>query len=91
MGEAPKGLTLERVNNNKGYSLENCKWATFQSQARNKRTQSNNSSGASGVSKNKGKWRARTKIKGKEVYFGLFDTLEEAKSAREIGIAKVWK
>ena len=36
MGEA-KGLTLERVDNTKGYSKENCKWATRQEQSENKR------------------------------------------------------
>ena len=38
MGAAyKKGLTLERIDVNKGYSKENCTWATMKSQARNKR------------------------------------------------------
>lgn len=37
MGICPDKLTLERVNNNLGYSKDNCKWATLNEQARNKR------------------------------------------------------
>jgi len=38
MGEAPEGTTLDRINNNDGYSKENCQWATSKVQHRNKRT-----------------------------------------------------
>lgn len=37
MGERPKGMTLERKNNNKGYSKRNCKWATRTEQNSNTR------------------------------------------------------
>lgn len=36
MGEAPDGLTLERVDNSKGYSPDNCRWASYAEQSRNK-------------------------------------------------------
>jgi hypothetical protein len=37
MGEAPAGLTLERVDVDGSYTPTNCKWATWAEQAKNKR------------------------------------------------------
>lgn len=38
MGAPPPRLTLERKNNDLGYSKANCKWATWKEQANNRRS-----------------------------------------------------
>lgn len=84
MGDRPAGLTLERLDVNKGYSKENCKWASPSEQSFNTRIHKNNTSGRTGVyfHKKSGKWAASIRCV-KQIWLGLYNTYEEAVFARE--------
>lgn len=81
MGPKPSPKhSLERIDNEKGYSADNCKWATAEEQANNQRVRSTNKSGVQGVFKRRdGYWIA--KFKGE--YIGCFSSFDKAYAARK--------
>jgi hypothetical protein len=80
MGERPKGTTLDRIDNNKGYSKENCRWATWHQQ--NANTSRNNE--VVGVYWNKnGYYSAKLKVNGVNVLNKNFKTMQDAINARK--------
>lgn len=85
MGDAPEGLTIDRIDSKKGYFKENCRWTTYKTQATNTKRDRNNSSGRVGVSvdKRNGKFKARITVDGKTVSLGVFRDFESAVEARE--------
>ena len=80
IGNAPEGFELDRIDNTKGYSKTNCRWASQEEQSQNRGVFSNNTSGKTGVSwsKDHGKWRVYIHRRGVRYEGGLFADLQEA-------------
>lgn len=87
------GLTLDKVDNDKGYSPDNCRFTTKIIQTQNQRTRKDNTSGIKGVSQrkdNNNKWQARISVGGQRLNLGLFTTLEQAINVRQEAEQKYW-
>lgn len=80
MGSCPDNHTLDRIDVNKGYSPENCRWATWSIQAANK-NRVGKTSKYLGVSKLGEKWKAELIVNRKR-YYSIHKTEDEAYSAR---------
>lgn len=87
-----KGLTLERLDNNKGYSPDNCIWATRKIQNRNQRVRKDNNTGIRGVSWDKDikMFSVSLNCNNKLMYLDHFNTIEEAAEARKQAELKYW-
>ena len=77
-----EGLSIDRKDNNKGYSKENCRWTTQAVQSRNTRKlQTNNTIGFRNVCKYGKRYVARICINNKKHHIGYYNTAEEAAKA----------
>ena len=80
-----EGYTLDRIDNDKGYSPENCTWSDRTTQAINQRIMKNNKSGYVGIYyyKKYNTWGANIRINKILKQIGSFKTKEEAIQARD--------
>lgn len=83
MGDCPKGFTLDRIDVNKGYYKENCKWSSRQEQSARQRLSKRNKSGRSGVYQTQnGKWQAEIRVNYKKINLGVHEFYEDACKAK---------
>ena len=84
-GELPSGQIDHKNGVRSDNQIENLRLATQQENMRNRTINRNNTSGTCGVSwcKRQKKWKAQIKVGGRLIHLGYFQSIDDAKAARE--------
>lgn len=90
-----RGLEIDRIDGDKGYSPENCRWVSHKDNSRNRKARSNNTTGVAGVHERKKTsgeivYRASIATDNGKIYLGTFKTIDEAAKARREAELKYW-
>lgn len=81
LGPKPKGFLLDRIDPNKNYCPENCRWVDLITSQFNKTKQVNNASGRTGI--NWDQVRCKWKVYIARKHLGYYESFEEACRIRE--------
>lgn len=89
------GLEIDRIDSDKDYFPENCRWVTHKANSRNRKARSNNTTGVAGVYERKLKgggtsYRASIATDNGKINLGTFRTIDEAAEARREAELKYW-
>lgn len=85
-------LEIDRIDSDKDYTPNNCRWVDRTIQNRNQRLRKDNKSGVRGVKWNRArkKWEVSISAQGKRHYLGLFESLDKATKIRKEAENKYW-
>ena len=89
MGARPDGASIDRIDNDKGYSPDNCRWATKTIQSRNIRRSTAVHSGVYFESASQS-WVARITVDHRAIRLGAFPSKDLAAAARKEAEVVYW-
>ena len=89
------GLEIDRINGDKDYSPENCRWVTHKQNARNRKAKVTNKTGVPGVQirplkDGTSSYRAYITVDAKTIHLGTYSSFDAAVDVRREAELKYW-